>query len=109
MGAVTKEIAVAEDITQHVPRAAYLAADIAFNSPAWTPDRGDELAEALDAAAPHIRANELEQLIKEIGVRAAELPLLGQENNIRRATLEEVIHFLQERKNYLEQHARRIH
>jgi hypothetical protein len=105
MGAATREVAVVDDITDRVPRAAYLAADAAFNSPAWTPER-DELAEALVAAAPHIRAHELEQLIRHIGVRASELPLLGHDNNAKRSALEDVVHYLQERKDTLEQHER---
>lgn len=95
-----------DDIAWPVPRAAYLAADAAFNSPTWTPDR-DELAEALDAAAPHIRMNELERLIRHIGVRASEIPLMGQDNNTKRSVLEDVVHLLRERKDTLEQHERR--
>lgn len=100
VNAGTKGVAVNAREADGVPRAAWLAADRAFESPEWSPDR-DELAAALTAAAPHIRVDELDALIRMISQLQAQTPVLGRKNSGRREGLNEVIKILVSRKREL--------
>lgn len=85
-----------------VPHAAWLAADKAYELeglPLWE----DELHHALVAASPHIRIAELDDLLRALAVRAAQIPLLGRRNNAQRQVLEDIIQLLTERKSALEE------
>lgn len=93
---------MAEENNSGVPHEAWLAANAAFESPEWSYDR-DELAEALLAASPHIRTDELDALIRMLTVRATQIPLLGRRNNAQREALDGVIQLLTERKSALEE------
>lgn len=104
MDAGTKGAAVSARENEGVPRAAWLAADRAFESPEWHSDR-DELASALIAAAPHIRMDELNAIIQQLADRMAEIPLLGRKSAGKREALDEVLRFLLARRRELEAHS----
>lgn len=102
MNAGTKGAAVNAREGGGVPRTAWLAADRAFESPEWSPDR-DELAAALTAAAPHIRTDELDSTIQQLTARLAQIPVLGRKSVGRREGLREAIQLLAARKRELEE------
>jgi hypothetical protein len=99
----TKGIAVAAQGPKsiEVPEKAWRAANAAYESPEWTADR-DELSAALHAAAPHIIISELDDLIRKLGLRSGQIPLLGRRNNGMRDAVEEVIQLLESRRSDLE-------
>jgi hypothetical protein len=105
VGIAEREVAVESERSQGggvVPRAGWVAADRAFDNPKWSQDDGDELHQALSAASPHIRADELDRQLQALAVKISDIPLFGRRNNGMREGLELAILLLTERKEALE-------
>jgi hypothetical protein len=82
-----------------IPEDAWQAANHAFDSAEWSAEF-DELYQALTAASPHIRRDELDQLIRMLDVRLAQTPVLGWLSGVRRA-LEDIRAELIQRRDRL--------
>lgn len=87
-----------------VTYAAWLAADRAFERPEGL-YQGDELHQALAAAAPHIRIDELDDHIQTLTRCLASVPLFGRRNNGLREGIDIALQLLLNRKEELERRA----